>query len=231
MICITGDMHHEFSRFTRANFPRQTQMTKDDYVIICGDFGGVLDGSIPEQELLDALNSLPFTLLFLDGDHENFSLLESYPVSEWHGGKVQFIRSSVIHLMRGQVYQLDGKSFFTMGGALSLYMEYLIENEGWWQHELPLPEEYGQAIFNLQKAQFQVDYILTHTCPDTVLTQLYGDAAQSDELTIFLDQVRKMTTFRRWFYGHHHQDRTDGAFTQLYKNFYFLEEESGQNSC
>ena len=41
MIYITGDTHSDFSRFTEENFPIQSEMTKDDYVIICGDFGGV----------------------------------------------------------------------------------------------------------------------------------------------------------------------------------------------
>ena len=41
MIYITGDTHSDFSRFTEENFPIQSEMTKDDYIIICGDFGGV----------------------------------------------------------------------------------------------------------------------------------------------------------------------------------------------
>jgi len=36
MIYITGDTHSNFTRFTEDN-----EMTKNDYVIICGDFGGV----------------------------------------------------------------------------------------------------------------------------------------------------------------------------------------------
>lgn len=43
MIYITGDCHREFSRFNTQNFPEQYEMTKEDYVIICGDFGGVWD--------------------------------------------------------------------------------------------------------------------------------------------------------------------------------------------
>lgn len=42
MIYITGDTHAEFSRFSTKRFPEQKEMTKDDYVIICGDFGGSL---------------------------------------------------------------------------------------------------------------------------------------------------------------------------------------------
>lgn len=41
MIHITGDTHADFSRFLIEKFLIQTEMTKDDYVIICGDFGGV----------------------------------------------------------------------------------------------------------------------------------------------------------------------------------------------
>ena len=41
MIYITGDTHADFSRFEEDKFPIKTEMTKNDYVIICGDFGGV----------------------------------------------------------------------------------------------------------------------------------------------------------------------------------------------
>ena len=41
MIYITGDCHADFTRFNTKIFPEQYEMTKDDYVIICGDFGGV----------------------------------------------------------------------------------------------------------------------------------------------------------------------------------------------
>jgi hypothetical protein len=43
--------------------------------------------------------------------------LAKFPVDEWHGGKVQYITPSILHLMRGQVFEIGGHSFFTMGGA------------------------------------------------------------------------------------------------------------------
>ena len=75
MIYITGDCHREFSRFNTQNFPEQYEMTKEDYVIICGDFGGVWDygkESKEEKHLLDWLDGKPFTTLFVSGNHENF---------------------------------------------------------------------------------------------------------------------------------------------------------------
>ena len=104
MVFTTGDTHGNFLRFRSENFPEQENMTKSDYVIICGDFGGVWDGSKKERQALDWLESLPFTVLFVSGNHENFELLKKLPVEEWHGGKVQFIRPHVIHLLLGQVF-------------------------------------------------------------------------------------------------------------------------------
>ena len=40
MIFITGDTHGDWiNRLRTKVFPEQKEMTKDDYVIICGDFG------------------------------------------------------------------------------------------------------------------------------------------------------------------------------------------------
>lgn len=122
MIYITGDCHRNFERFNSSIFLEQEEMTKDDYVIICGDFGGVWSKDTESKEetmILDWLDCKPFTTLFVDGNHENFDRLFDYPQEEWHGEKIHRIRSSVIHLMRGQIFVLDGKKIFTFGGASS----------------------------------------------------------------------------------------------------------------
>ena len=116
---MTGDTHGDFSRLRPVAFREQGGLTKDDYLIICGDFGGVWDGSEIEQQWLDWLEDRSFTTLFVSGNHENYDLLRSYPTSVWHGGLVQPIRPSVLHLMRGQLYEICGKKVFTMGGASS----------------------------------------------------------------------------------------------------------------
>ena len=122
MIYIAGDTHSDFSRFTEENFPIQTEMTKNDYVIICGDFGGVWTfekESSREKDALDWLDSKSFTTLFVDGNHENYTRLYNYPIEEWKGGKVHKIRDSVLHLMRGEIFDIDNKKIFAFGGAKS----------------------------------------------------------------------------------------------------------------
>ena len=53
MIYITGDCHGNFERFNASIFPEQNEMPKDDYVIICGDFGGALSfGKLNEAQFV-----------------------------------------------------------------------------------------------------------------------------------------------------------------------------------
>ena len=192
VIYITGDTHGEFTRFKKDIFYEQVELTKDDYVIICGDFSGVWDGSPTDHYWLNWLEEKPFTTLFVSGNHENFELLAEYAVEDWHGGKVQRIRPSVIHLMRGQVYEIEEKIFFAMGGGSShdvsdgilepddpLFKQkkknldarralYRVNHQSWWKEELPSDEEYETARASLDQRNWQVDYIISHCCPTSI---------------------------------------------------------------
>ena len=118
-VYVTGDTHGDWMGRLNSNaFPEGLELTKDDYVLVLGDFG-IWDNSNREKYNLDWLEKKPWTTLFVEGNHENYDILDSLPVSEWHGGKVHFIRPSVIHLMRGQVFSIEGKTFFSFGGASS----------------------------------------------------------------------------------------------------------------
>lgn len=41
------------------------------------------------------------------------------PEEEWNGGHVHKVRENVIHLMRGEIFHLNGKSVYVFGGARS----------------------------------------------------------------------------------------------------------------
>ena len=86
MFFITGDTHRDFTRFSAKSFPEQKNMSKDDYVIVCGDFG-IWDTSNEERYWLGWLNDKPFTTLFVTGNHENFDLLKVLPIENWRGGQ------------------------------------------------------------------------------------------------------------------------------------------------
>ena len=65
MIYITGDCHGNFERFNTDIFPEQLEMNKEDYVIICGDFGGIWDKSGDSKKEAMILNQLQHYLLMV----------------------------------------------------------------------------------------------------------------------------------------------------------------------
>ena len=206
MIYVTGDCHGNFRRFQSEYFPEQANMTKDDTVIITGDFGGVWFGDSRDDETLDWLERLPFTLAFVCGNHENYDALERYPVAEWHGGKVHCVRPHVLHLMRGQIFELEGCRFFTMGGAKSHDTNHRINHISWWRQELPSDEEYSEALQNLERYNWQVDYIITH-CAPTSIALMGSRHNEADRLTDFLQEVRERAKYHYWLFGHYHDNK------------------------
>lgn len=198
MIYITGDCHGNFRRFTkRQRMKLPFQFTENDYVIVCGDFGLCWADDAEFKYNCKWLSSLPFKILFVDGNHENFDMLNSYPAEEWNGGKIHHIvRDKIIHLMRGQVFTIEGKTFFTMGGASSHDVQggildkndprytklrrravkeelpYRVIGESWWKEELPLEEELQEGRNNLAQMGYQVDYIISHCASNRVQDEL-----------------------------------------------------------
>ena len=157
------------------------------------------------------IGSKSFTTLFVDGNHENHPLLSAYPVEGWRGGKVHSIQPSVLHLMRGQVFDIDGTSIFTMGGASSHDKEFRVEGRDWWQSELPSELEYEEAQENLERHSWNVDLVITHCAPTSIQQQLASWYIK-DQLTNFLDVVvRRCATYQHWCFGHYHVDMDIGA--------------------
>lgn len=206
MIFVTGDCHGNFERFKPEYFPEQMQMTKNDTVIITGDFSGVWFRDRRDDEVLDQLEQLPFTVAFIDGNHENFDAMERYSMAHWHGGKVHRIRPHVLHLMRGQVFELEGYTFFAMGGAKSHDTERRIDHISWWKQELPSDEEYVAARKNLDRCGWQIDYVITH-CAPTSIALMESRHNEADRLTDFLQEVKESARYHYWLFGHYHDNR------------------------
>ena len=140
MVYLTGDTHGDLDRFRHG---RLRWLGKRDIVVVLGDFGFVWDGSAEEQKKLDWLRKRPYTLLFLDGSHENYDLLAQYPETERFGGRVQSLGGNVYHVCRGSVLELEGKKYLCFGGAESPDREEREPGVNWWQQEMPSDEEYG----------------------------------------------------------------------------------------
>ena len=216
MIYVTGDTHAERMHF--LNYRIDPGWTEDDIHIVCGDWGFLLRDNAAEHQFLDLLEQRPCTFCFVDGNHENFPAISRYPEEIWNGGRIHRIRRNVIHLMRGQVFTLQGKKIFTFGGAYSIDRDTRVLNISYWEEELPTPEEYREAVRNLELHGNEVDYILTHTAPREMIRRMgYNPDPHEMELAGFLEYVMYQVKHRHWYCGHWHMDRdlTD-SFTALW---------------
>lgn len=244
MIYLTGDCHFRFSKLNVKNFPESKHLTKDDIVIICGDFGigPWINNEKENRYWLDWLNKRNFTVAFCDGNHENFDTLDALPVDTWHGGKVHFIRPHVIHLMRGQYYEIGQNTFWVFGGARSHDITdgilkpddpdfrkkrrelddigglYRIDHWTWWEREMPSKEEYEEGLRNLQAHGNQVDYIISHAISGKLQSKYLYEPEQN-ELSTYFDRISETVDYRRWYFGHYHADMdVDEKHTLLYDN-------------
>ena len=188
-----------------------------------------------EKYWLDWLAGKNFTLLFCDGNHENHDRLsKAYPEVDFHGGRAHKIRENIYHLMRGYVFILNGLSFFVFGGAKShdisdgilrpnefktekgfkrafkrLYnagADIRVENISWWKEELPSEEEMERGLRNLSMNNWTVDYVISHCMPSGIAAA--AGLTDSNILTQYLETINEKLTFRKWFFGHYHENRT-----------------------
>lgn len=200
-VYVTGDIHGETERF---KMPAVKRLRRGDTLIICGDFGFVWDGGKAEQKKLKSLGRRRYNVCFVDGAHENHELLSSYPVTEWNGGKVHNIYGRLYHLMRGQVYSINGKIIFALGGGENPELNPKSEEA---EACLPTTDELYEANENLAKVDYIVDYVITHECSGDVKGFLNMDDNSYNHLYAFLNDAAKIINYKKWYFGCHHIDK------------------------
>ncbi len=203
VIYVTADLHGDAERFRSKEIRR---LKKGDTLIVLGDFGFLWQDTQKEKKILKKLGKKKYQILFLDGAHENFDLLERYPLEDWGGGRVRRIEGGLLYLTRGQVYVIEGKRIFVMGGGESDEKEMRTQQQKWFPQELPGPQELEEARENLERFQWKVDYVLTHDCSEKMKIFL-SPGEQSNSLNQFLTEIEEKLQFRRWFFGLYHLDK------------------------
>lgn len=203
MIYITGDTHADFSRFKNLMLRK---LRKNDALIICGDFGFIWDGSPNEQKLLKKIGKLPYNVLFVEGTHENYDLLEQYEVTEWCGGKTRLISGRLRQLMRGQLYEIAEKTVFAFGGGQTDDIYELTEGSNWWQREIPSDEELTEGLENLEKVSNSVDFIVTYEPPARMQEFLTG-GGEPNHINTYLNEIYDKADFKGWFFGKLHLNK------------------------
>jgi len=224
MKCITGDLHGgtDIWKVGSTAWPFGQRLTKSDYLFVAGDSGLWFSDTPNERGIRTWLNEQPWTTLIVDGNHENFDLMETYPDETMFGGKVKVMDSSTFWLRRGEVYEIDYSKIFVFGGADSIDKDQRMPGRSWWPQEIPTRAEFENAERNLTLHNWEVDFVISHTCPHAEVESFvkpgYGVSWKrfEDPTTYMLQELKDKLKFRKWYFGHFHKDKEIGRFHALY---------------
>ncbi len=200
-------MHGDLERLYDKGFRK---LKSGDILIVCGDFGYIFSGDKTEKKVIDYLATRRFVTAFVDGTHDNMKTINRSRVTVWHGGMVHRIKGNLIHLMRGQIFDIEGNRYFTFGGGESIDKDMRLEQGKWWREEEPTPLEMAEGARRLDEVGCKVDYIITHEPPSLVKSAILlrqGNSDRINKLNGYFEEIARSCDFEHWFFGSMHEDK------------------------
>ena len=230
MVILTGDTHGEFDRIEQ--FCEEYETTENDVMVILGDAG--INYWLDEQDeaLKERLSQLPITLFCIHGNHEERpEEVSGYELVEWRGGFVwiQPEYPNLLFAKDGEIYQFDGKTVITIGGAYSVDKYYrLAVGVPWFGTEQPDERTKGQVMSALNRAGWKVDYVFSHTVPLSAIPRHAllptVDQKMVDNSTEeWLEEIAQKLDYQGWFAGHFHITWSLDRIQILYEDYMELD--------
>lgn len=221
MTYICGDLHGTYGPPEEEHFLKH--LSEDDVLIVLGDFGWDWTPSNLKQF------RLPCETLFIDGNHENYIVLQGLEEVERYGAPVGKVSDRTYWLKRGNLYTINGNTFFCFGGANSVDKEWREPYVSWWPEEIPNFREYCHAMETLEACGFRFDYFLTHTCSehDEIHLLEYKNIIEdptSDMIEWMEREIAEKGGYKLHLFGHHHRFIQDGNHVGLFQQVYCVEE-------
>jgi len=174
------------------------------------------------------LEACPITILCIHGNHEQRPYaIATYEEREWHGGIVyaEPCFPSILFAKDGEIYDFQGKKAIALGGAYSVDKYYrVVRYLPWYDNEQPSEEIKKYAEKQLERVDWKVDYVLSHTAPlkyEPVEAFLEGiNQEQVDKSTEqWLGEIEKSLTYEQWFCGHYHISKTSDKIKILFEDY------------
>lgn len=211
-VYVCGDFHGalDISVVSGKRWVESRTLTKEDVLIQLGDFGLVWSKNPSDEDKfwIDWLNKKPYTFAFVDGNHENFDILEKYPTEFKWNGAVKRVAENIFWLQRGEIYSIDGKEILAMGGACSVDKHMRTTGVSYWkQEEWSWAEQeyiFNQALYN------PIDIVVSHTCPTKVVTEVSAWPHYDSGCTVakaMEELVKQGLKPKQWHFGHFHNNK------------------------
>ena len=227
MIYVTGDIHGEVYRVAEA--VRRLGITQQDVIVILGDVGMNYYGSDHgDTARKNKLNRLGVPVLCIHGNHEmRPGTIPTYREILWHGGVVYAEEAypNLLFAKDGEVYDLEGQQAMAIGGAYSVDKWYRLRmGMNWFADEQPSGEIKARVERKLEERNWQVDVVLTHTCPEQYIPReafLRGinQATVDNSTEQWLGEIQDRLDYRAWYCGHWHIDKRSDRIHFLFETF------------
>ena len=219
MVYITGDTHGDMT--DPRWFWFDANLNENDILIITGDFGFDWDTFIKDEWQSFRHN---YKILFCDGNHENYDILNSLPTVEMFGDEVGDFGNNTYRLFTGHMYIIEGKKYFVFGGAASIDKDWRVEEEEkydsprtlWWPDEVPSEETYELAKETLAKNNYSFDYFISHTCNPELKSPVLHTYKMD-----FYDPTESMIQGLEWLIREHNGAWNASFFGHFHKNVHY----------
>lgn len=172
------------------------------------------------------MSELPCTFLCVHGNHEaRPTTIPTYRQTIWHGGVVFYEEDfpRLFFAKDGEIFDFDRAKAIVLGGAYSVDKEYrLTMGYLWFPDEQPDEQMKHAAEQKLEEAGWSVDYVFSHTCPQSyVPTDLFLDFIDQSKVDHstehWLNKLKERMQYKRWYFGHYHENREYPDATMLYE--------------
>ena len=228
-VYLTGDTHRDFSRIFQ--FCEENNTTTEDILVILGDAGINIRLDFRDEELKKELAELPITLLCIHGNHEERPYLLEYEEKEWHGGIVYWEEKypNLLFAKDGEIYDFNGKKAIAIGGAYSIDKYYRLRyGYPWFKSELPTDEIKNYVETQLEKCNWSIDYVFSHTVPvqyEPTWAFLPGiDQSKVDKsMELWLQEILEQLDFDAWYAGHYHVESQEGPIRIMFNDYIELD--------
>ncbi len=153
-VAVVGDWHAN-GAYARDSIAYARALGAD-IILHTGDFGYTYRSAFL-RTVSDALSEHGLDLGFVDGNHESFPRLYSYPVRE---DGLRVLAPGIYHLPRGFRWQWNGLRLLALGGAHSVDRPLRRPHISWWPEETLTAGDVVRAVRG-----GPVDVMITHDCP------------------------------------------------------------------
>lgn len=209
LAAVAGDWHGNAAWATRAirRISARLAAGEPHLIVHLGDFGvwpdasGVAYLGAVEAALADA----GMELWFIDGNHEDHSMLARLPPGR---DGLRRVSDRIWHIPRGHRWTWHGRTWLALGGAVSVDAAERVRGRDWWPEEEITPAQAAAVA-----ADGHAEVLVTHDCPAGVShtfppapaswsrADLARNAAHRRRLQDVADAVRP-----RWLiHGHLHR--------------------------